>query len=298
MEATRTGFARGFAVAAFAFAAVMAGPPRAAADEQATGVDTIRAAVSIAAQQTTLADEAQPSADDTSRQLIGKPAGAPPIPPHTGIKATLIDFVGDFKHLPSMQNLLWVSIGTGATAAVHPADKDVTPDLVNASWAHKVFGVGAVLGQSYTLMAAATTIYVTGRVTDNRRYSHMGSDLIQSLGVAEALTQVMKVSVGRQRPDGTSNSFPSGHAADTFAFATAIERHYSWKFAGPAYAFASYVAISRLHDNRHYLSDVVAGAAVGVIAGRTVTRHGQAAFPVAVAAVPGGAAVVYVRNGK
>jgi hypothetical protein len=298
MEATRTGLGRWIAVAAIAFAAILAGAPRAAADEQATGVDTIRAAVSTAAQQTTLSDEEQPSSDEPSRQIIGKPAGPPPIPPHTGIKATVIDLVGDFRHLPSLENLFWVSVGSGGAAAVHPADKDVTPDLVNASWAHNVFGVGAVLGQSYTLLAAATTIYVTGRVTDNRRYSHMGSDLLQALAVAEALTQVMKVSVGRQRPDGTSNSFPSGHSADTFAFATAIERHYSWKFAGPAYAFASYVAISRLHDNRHYLSDVVAGAAVGVIAGRTVTRHGQAAFPVAVAAVPGGAAVMYVRTGR
>ena len=87
-----------------------------------------------------------------------------------------------------------------------------------------------------------------------------------------------------------------GHAADTFAFATALERHLGWKGAVPAYIFSSYVAMSRLPANRHWLSDVVFGSAVGIISGRTVTRHGKE-FPVVVAAVPGGAAILYVRRG-
>ena len=70
-------------------------------------------------------------------------------------------------------------------------------------------------------------------------------------------------------------SFPSGHAADTFAFATALERHLGWKGAVPAYIFSSYVAISRLHDNRHYASDVAFGAALGIVVGRSVTFHGR-----------------------
>jgi hypothetical protein len=82
------------------------------------------------------------------------------------------------------------------------------------------------------------------------------------------------------------------------AFATALERHFGWRYAVPVYVFASYVSMSRLHDNVHYLSDVTAGAAVGIIAGRTVTRHGRENFPVTVMALPGGAAIMYVRNGN
>jgi membrane-associated phospholipid phosphatase len=121
-------------------------------------------------------------------------------------------------------------------------------------------------------------------------------DLIQSLAMSEAIVNALKYTTQRERPDGSNSlSFPSGHAADTFAFATALERHLGWKGAVPAYIFASYVAISRLPDNRHWLSDVVFGSSVGIIAGRTVTRHG-ADFPVAVTSVPGGFAVVYVRE--
>jgi hypothetical protein len=47
---------------------------------------------------------------------------------------------------------------------------------------------------------------------------------------------------------------------------------------------------------RQTLSDVMAGSAVGIIAGRTVTRHGRTNFPVEAMAVPGGAAIMYVRQ--
>ena len=148
------------------------------------------------------------------------------------------------------------------------------------------------------VLGTATGVYVFGRVKDQPRVSHVGMDLIQSLAISEGLTQAIKYSTRRERPDGSSqNSFPSGHAADTFAFATALERHLGWRGSVPAYVFASYVAISRLPANRHWFSDAVFGSAVGVIAGRTVTRHGRD-FPVVIAVRPGGAAVAYVRRPK
>lgn len=129
--------------------------------------------------------------------------------------------------------------------------------------------------------------------------SHVGMDLIQSLAMSEALTQTLKFATHRERPDLSGhNSFPSGHAADTFAFATALERHLGWRYAVPAYTFASYVAISRLPANRHWFSDAVFGASVGIIAGRTITSHEAHPFPVAVNAIPGGVSVMYVRRNK
>jgi membrane-associated phospholipid phosphatase len=109
----------------------------------------------------------------------------------------------------------------------------------------------------------------------------------------------VKYATRRERPDLSGrNSFPSGHAADTFAFATAVERHLGWRYAAPAYTFASYVAISRLPANRHWFSDVMFGTAVGIVSGRTVTSREAAPFPVAVSYIPGGVAVMYVRPNK
>jgi len=237
-----------------------------------------------------------PSLDARSDQLISQPAGPPPTPPHTGIKAMLKDLGHDVLHLPSRENLMWAGVGGALALAVHPADDDVTPSLVNSDFADKFFKPGEVLGESPTLFSAAIATYAVGRLSSKPKISHVGSDLIESLAVSELITQALKYSIRRERPDGSGrNSFPSGHAADTFAFATALERHLGWRGAVPAYMFSSYVAISRLPANRHWLSDAVFGSAVGIIAGRTVTRHGRE-FPVTLVAVPGGAAIVYVRH--
>jgi membrane-associated phospholipid phosphatase len=134
-------------------------------------------------------------------------------------------------------------------------------------------------------------------VTDEPKVSHVGMDLIRALAIAEGLTQGLKYTVRRERPDRSGrNSFPSGHAADTFAFATALERHLGWRGAVPAYILSAYVATSRLHENRHFLSDVVFGATVGIIAGRTVTRQGHGEYPVDIALLPGGAAVMFSKR--
>jgi membrane-associated phospholipid phosphatase len=230
-------------------------------------------------------------------QVVTQPAGPPPTPRHTGIKAMLKGLVTDVKNLPSRQNLFLVAVGSGLALAVHPADDNVNSHLVGRGWANKVFTPGKILGETGTLLGTAATIYAVGRVKDQPKVSHVGMDLIRSLAISEGLTQALKYTVRRERPDHSGrNSFPSGHAADTFAFATALERHLGWRGAVPAYLFSSYVAASRLHENRHFLSDVVFGATVGIIAGRTVTRHGRENYPVEIAFVPGGAAVMFTRR--
>jgi hypothetical protein len=199
-------------------------------------------------------------------------------------------------HLPSKENLFWVGVGGGLALAAHPADDNVNESLVNSDFAHDFFLPGKYIGSLPVLLGAATATYIVGRSRDQPKVSHVGMDLIEALAISEMMTQTLKYATNRERPDGSDRrSFPSGHSADTFAFATALERHMGWRYAVPAYIFSSYVAISRLPADRHWLSDAVFGSAVGIIAGRTVTRHGRD-FPVGVAAVPGGAAIVYVHR--
>ncbi len=232
-----------------------------------------------------------------AQPVVQKPSGPPPTPRHTGVKAMVKGLILNFKYLPSTENLFWAGIGGGLAGAVHPADDNVNHWAINSSAAKTFFKPGAVLGQLPTLLAAGTTVYIVGRAKDEPRVSHVGMDLLQSLAMSEALVQVVKFSTGRERPDGSNNhSFPSGHAADTFAFATALERHLNWKYFVPAYIFSSYVAMSRLPANRHWLSDVVFGSAVGIISGRTVTSHEAHPYPIAIGVVPGGISIMYVRR--
>ena len=245
-------------------------------------------------------DQATPRliSSDAFEQVVQKPAGPPPTPAHTGIKAMLKGLLIDFGNLPSKENFFLAGVGGGLALAAHPADDNVNAHLVGKGWAKNVFTPGAIIGDGFTLLGAAATVYAVGRVKDEPKVSHVGMDLLRSLAVAEGVTQTLKYTVRRERPDGSGrNSFPSGHAADTFAFATALERHLGWRGAVPAYIVASYVAASRLRENRHFLSDVVFGATVGTIAGRTVTRHGKEYYA-DMQFVPGGAALMFVRQSR
>ena len=96
--------------------------------------------------------------------------------------------------------------------------------------------------------------------------AHLGSDLIRAQVLTRVVTQGIKLTVRRARPDGGNFSFPSGHSSGTFATATVLQCHFGWKAGVPAYALATYVAGSRLQENRHYVSDVMFGAAIGILA--------------------------------
>ncbi|MGE5127469.1 MAG: phosphatase PAP2 family protein, partial [Betaproteobacteria bacterium] len=86
-------------------------------------------------------------------------------------------------------------------------------------------------------------------------------------------TGALKYSLHRQRPDGSDfYSLPSGHTSTAFSLATVAEQHYGWKVGVPAYLLATGIGLSRIESSKHYLSDVLAGATLGVIVGRTVTR--------------------------
>jgi len=224
--------------------------------------------------------------------LAAQPAPAPPTPRHTGIRAMVSSLGRDFRELPSKENLFWVGVGGAGALAAHRGDGYVQTHMIGNKTADRIFEPGKLIGIVGPLAGSIST-YAWGRISDNPKVSHVGSDLIESYVVAAVLTQGLKFATRRERPDFSGKtSFPSGHASSTFAFATALERHLGWRYAVPAYVAASYVAASRLPANRHWASDVVFGAAVGIISGRTVTSNEVQPYPVSVAPTNGGAMIM------
>jgi hypothetical protein len=222
----------------------------------------------------------------------------PPTPEHTGIRALFHNLIEDVKHLPSKQNLLLTGVGGGLAAAVHPADQSFNVRLrSHYDGVNKAFAVGKYLGNTPEQVALSLGTYAYGRVSHSPKVSHLGMDLLQAQILTEMLVEPLKLAGHRERPDGSNHmSFPSGHAAVTFAGATVLERHLGWRKSLLAYTIASYVAASRLHDNRHYLSDVVFGAAVGSIAGRTVVHHAPDYWAFAPVSVPGGGVAILATH--
>jgi membrane-associated phospholipid phosphatase len=208
-------------------------------------------------------------------------AEEPAKPTRRFVPALFHNLGDDIKHIPRKNTLYWLAWGTGASLAIHPADDWVNNHLSTSETAKDVFVLGKYIGSFPVLIAAAGTTYVVGKARSSRRGQHLGMDLIEATLLADGLTQITKVAVRRERPirdDGTRASgfaFPSGHSAGTFAAATVLQQHLGWKWAVPTYSIASYVAMSRLVDDRHWASDVTAGAALGIIVGRSVTWHGR-----------------------
>lgn len=205
----------------------------------------------------------------------------PAKPTRSFIPALLHNLGDDIKHIPRRNSVYWLAAGTVASLAVHPADDYLNNHLSTSEGAKDFFVIGKYVGSFPVLLGTAATTYVVGRHRSSQRGQHLGMDLIEATLLADGMTEIIKQIVRRERPiqdDGTRAAgfaFPSGHSAGTFAAATVLQQHLGWRWAVPTYTIASYVAMSRLVDDRHWASDVVAGATLGIIVGRSVTWHGR-----------------------
>ncbi len=89
--------------------------------------------------------------------------------------------------------------------------------------------------------------------------------------MATATVQATKRITNIKRPDGTPYSFPSGHTAQAFAGATLFcdefAQHKPW-LAATVYTSATTVGVLRVLNNRHWTSDIVAGAGFGILSAK------------------------------
>ncbi len=106
-------------------------------------------------------------------------------------------------------------------------------------------------------IAYGATLYLSDKDGETQMY--------QSFFTTVGMTQALKYGINRQRPNGGDHSFPSGHTSAAFQGASFIHARYGWKYAVPAYMGASFVGYSRVYADKHYTSDVLAGAVIGTL---------------------------------
>lgn len=140
-------------------------------------------------------------------------------------------------------------------------------------------------GGNYSLLVMSGFV-AHGLLAKNNKSVSTGLLSLESFLLASVLVRIPKTLAGRERPDIANdqfrfmgpfngNSFPSGHTTAVFSVASVIATQYrdtKWvPFA--AYSVASLVGLSRIYDNKHWLSDVVAGAAIGTLVGNLVSNR-------------------------
>jgi membrane-associated phospholipid phosphatase len=115
-------------------------------------------------------------------------------------------------------------------------------------------------GEVLTFLLPATAAALTVGLKDGQGALQLGASAAVTLGV----TYGLKYTVNETDPNGDDHSFPSTHTSLSFASAEYMRKRYGWEFGIPAYAAATFVAISRVEAKEHYVQDVLAGAAIGI----------------------------------
>jgi membrane-associated phospholipid phosphatase len=169
-------------------------------------------------------------------------------------------------------------IAAGGVSALMLLDRPVQHFAQHNSGtgADNVASVVRHFGQPEVYGTITASLIVTGLATHKPNITRAGGRLMTTLLIAGATSSLGKFALGRPRPDQSLDldgfvpfsgqaAMPSGHSTMAFALATSLadEIHRPWATVG-LYTVATGVAWSRINDNRHWLSDVAAGALVGI----------------------------------
>ena len=207
------------------------------------------------------------SAVPAAAQSVSVPAGRCADRPAPSLISGTLHSV---RQLPDKTSLAILSLGAAAAFGSHAADSEII-ESAGSSRLDRMLKPGATIGGMPFSVSASVALMALGSSTKHPCLASLGSELLQAQLVGAAWTVGLKQLTRRDRPDGSGFSFPSGHTTTAFASATVLQRRFGWKVGIPAYGVATYVAASRVEMKRHYLSDVAFGAALGIVAGRTIS---------------------------
>ncbi|MDQ6768491.1 MAG: phosphatase PAP2 family protein [Gemmatimonadota bacterium] len=216
-------------------------------------------------------------------------------------QAQVQDTIGKKTPLLIGKDLLLLGAFTAGTVLVAPIDMRLANKLQDsATQANRFLHTAAtgfrLLGDPGSF-ATGTAVYLIGRAGGNRRVESVGLHSVEAILLADVLGGAIKLTVGRQRPfvdvrtpdnfqlwrgfkGDQWRSFPSGHTITAFAFASTVTRESKFWWPGATwfvgtvfYGGASLVGLSRMYNNQHWASDVMAGAAIGTLVGLKVVNY-------------------------
>ena len=187
---------------------------------------------------------------------------------------------------PPSHNIRWweAAIAVGAVGVVSVIDHGVDDWAQDhrSSRSDQVARVFRNGGRPALVFGIPGGMLAAGVISGRPALRRGGGRVLASVVTAGLATGALKEMTGRFRPDNTTDqyvfrpfsnhdAFPSGHATLAFALATSLSAEIQRPWATALlFAGATGTAWSRLNDHKHWLSDVLAGATVGITAGNVI----------------------------
>lgn len=209
-------------------------------------------------------------------------------------KEFLLNFGDDFVQvLVSPKNwkgrdFLSLSAVLGAGLLLYSVDQDIQQWVQDhrSSSSEDIFKAITHLGDGVVLIGLMTALYISGEVSDSKSLRKTALLSLESWLTTGIIIRGLKSVAGRARPStGESShsfhpfstrsrfaSFPSGHASSAFAVAAVIADQSKKVYIDIlAYSLATLVAISRVHIDKHWASDILVGSAIGYFVAKKIS---------------------------
>lgn len=178
----------------------------------------------------------------------------------------------------SARNIFYIGAGLTLTVLIfEDSIIDYTQkDLSNDKPLGSLSKFGDLAGQ-----LVPNTLYFVGQMIAGYSGDELGYSraigMFKASAYSSAVTTTLKYAIREPRPGNTTerNSFPSGHTTSAFAFAGYVYQEHGWQWGVPALGLASFVGVSRINDNRHYLHDVLSGMTIGLMYGFGIAKIDQ-----------------------
>lgn len=182
----------------------------------------------------------------------------------------------DAKSVVTRENLVILGVALGGAIALR---QDVDGEVRDYTRDHpRRWGSGSEflgkMAEPQYQVPVLLGVYGWSLYHQDHELHDFSTALISAYTVTSLTTLAVKGIANTDRPSDTWNDgeygFPSYHTSSSFAMAAVVEEYYGWKAGAPAYAVAGLIGWSRIDERDHDLSDVVFGAALGCVIGKTI----------------------------
>ncbi len=198
------------------------------------------------------------------------------------LKAAPSDIWSDTKNVYTKNaNLLILGVTYGGSLALQQSGVD---DRFEDSIGRRdIFNDGvdnslAALGNPITHFGLAGLWYLVGQQKQDQKTYDVGRTLFSALTVNGLSSMLGKFATWDKSPNGQYFAFPSGHTSSTFTFASVMHHAYGPWVGIPLYGLGTLVAVERVDNDEHYLSDVIMGGVMGLVIGHTIAGERDIEF--------------------